>query len=108
MYLLRRIARTQPGKAWEVAAYLSKICEAYEGNGRPKATISVGGPGLAGSVDVAYAEWTQDSIAPNWRQKIPEAVRTNNAKMQALLTSYELEIYEVVNHEKLQDRNIVV
>ena len=108
MYLLRRIARTQPGKAWEVAAYLTKICAAYEEGGRNKANIYVGAPGLAGSPDTAYAEWTQDSIAPNWRQKIPAAVMENNRPMQALLTSYELEIYELVNDEKLQDRNISV
>ena len=66
------------------------------------------GPAWRAASTWPYAEWTQDSIAPNWRQRIPEAVRTNNAKMQELLTSYELEIYEVVNDEKLQDRNIVV
>ncbi|GIS81830.1 MAG: hypothetical protein CM1200mP15_04620 [Dehalococcoidia bacterium] len=34
MYMIRRVARTQPGKAWEVAGYLTKICEAYESNGK--------------------------------------------------------------------------
>ena len=42
MYLLRRVCRTKPGKARDVAASLDKICAAYEKNGRAKATIYVG------------------------------------------------------------------
>ena len=108
MYLLRRIARTQPGKAWAVAGYLTKICAAYEQAGRSKSNVYVGSAGLTGSPDTAYAEWTQDTIAPNWRSQIPPAVMENNAPMQQLLTSYELEIYELVTDEKLKDRNINV
>jgi hypothetical protein len=30
MYLLRRIAKAQQGKVWEVAGLMSKVCAAYE------------------------------------------------------------------------------
>ena len=37
MYVIRRIAKAQPGKVWQVANLLTKICDAYEEQGRPKA-----------------------------------------------------------------------
>ena len=38
-YMIRRIARTHPSNVWQVAGLLSKICKAYEDNGRDKAQI---------------------------------------------------------------------
>lgn len=102
MYLVRRVVRTQPGKAWEVAAHLVKICEAYEKKGRNKAQIYVGG--VPSDPNVAYAEWTQERIEPNRRSEVPESVYTDDAKMRPLLTSYDLEFYELVTPEKLSDR----
>ncbi|KAA1277746.1 MAG: hypothetical protein EGP14_06410 [SAR202 cluster bacterium] len=67
--MIRRVARTQPGKAWEVAGYLTKICEAYESNGRNKAQIYIGGQGLPGTPNTVIAEWIQDTIEPNWPTK---------------------------------------
>ena len=40
MYLLRRITKTQQGKAWDVANLMSKICAAYEENGVTKLRCS--------------------------------------------------------------------
>ena len=48
MYLLRRIAKAQQGKAWEVASLLSKVCGSYEENGRNKAQVFVS-QGLPGT-----------------------------------------------------------
>ena len=107
MYVLRRIARTQPGKAWQVASYLTKICEAYEANGRSKAQVHIGGVGLPGTPQTVYAEWTQETIEPNVLSKVPESVFTDNAKMQELLTGYEIEFLELVTPEKLRDRKLV-
>jgi len=106
MYVLRRVARTQPGKAWEVAGYLSKICEAYETTGRNKAQIYIGGQGLPGTPNTVVAEWTQDSIEPNWPDNIPESVRSDNAKMQSMLTEYPIELFELVTPEKLKQRGV--
>ena len=108
MYLLRRIARCQPGKAWEVAGYLSKICAAYEEGGRNKAQIYIGGQGLPGTPNVVYAEWTQDAIEPNWPSKIPASVPVDNRAMQASLTEYAIEIFEMVTPEKLVERGVNV
>ena len=106
MYLVRRTAKAQPGKAWEVANLLTKICAAYEENGRNKAQVFVT-QGLPGAPNVAYAEWTQEVIAPNWPSKVPEAVRVNNAQMNPMLTEpWSIEFYEMVTPEKLQERGL--
>ena len=52
MYIIRRVAKTQPGKAWEVAGYLTKITQAYEEAGRNAAQVYVGGQGLPGVPNV--------------------------------------------------------
>ena len=106
MYVIRRVAKTQPGKAWEVAGYLSKITQAYEEAGRNKAQIYIRDRGLPGSGDVVYAEWTQERIEPTDLQMVPEAVRTNQDKMEPMLTEYSIEFYELVTPEKLQARGL--
>ena len=106
MYLIRRIAKTHPGKAWEVAGYLSKITQAYEDAGRNKATIYVVGQGLPGTPNVVYVEWTQERLDPIDVQKVPEAVFTNHDKMEPLLTEYSIEFYELVTAEKLKARGV--
>ena len=105
MYVIRRIAKAQPGKVWQVASLLTKICAAYEEQGRPKAHVYVS-QGLPGTPNVAYAEWNQATIEPNWLSRVPEVVRTLNAEMQAQLDSYEIEFYELVTPEKLVERGV--
>ena len=105
MYLIRRIARTQAGKAWQVASYLTKICRAYEENGRNKAQIYVG-QGLPGDPNVAYAQWTQERIEPNWRLNIPESVLTDNTKMMEMVKEYTIEFYELATPEKFKERGV--
>ena len=104
MYLIRRVAKCQTGKAWEVAGHLSKIVQAYEGGGRDKARVYIGGQGLPGTPQAVYAEWTQETIEPTVMSTVPQAVRDNNGPMQALLTEYTIEFYELVTPEKLQQR----
>ena len=105
MYLIRRVAKTQPGKAWQGAGYLAKICAAYEEGGRDKARIYVGN-GLPGDQNVAYAEWTQERIEHNPPGNVPKAVFSLHREMQALLTSYDIEFYEVATAEKLAERGL--
>jgi hypothetical protein len=104
MYVIRRIAKTQPGKAWEVAGYLTKITQAYEEAGRNTAQVYIQGQGVPGEPNIVYAEWTQERIEPVDLRTVPEAVRTYNAKMQELLTEYTIEFYEMVTPEKLEVR----
>jgi len=106
MYVVRRVARTQPGKAWEVASYLVKITQAYEEAGRSQAQVYIGGQGLPGTPNVVYAQWLQERIEPTDMRTVPESVWTHNAKMQPLLTEYSIEFYELVTPEKLESRGL--
>ncbi len=105
MYLVRRVCKTKPQSEWQVAAVLGRICKAYEDNGRDKAIISVGGRGLPGESQV-IAEWTQDTIEPNWASNVPASVRDDNAELQSLITEYLIEFYEVATVEKLAERGL--
>lgn len=107
MYLIRRVAKTQPGKAWEVAGYMAKITAAYENAGRNKCQIYVSGHGLPGP-SVVYAEWTQEKLDRINPAAVPQRdiAAENNAKMQALLTEYSIEFYDLVTPEKLQARGL--
>ena len=62
--------------------------------------------GLPGTPNVAYAEWTQETIEPNRLANVPPVVRTLNAEMQAMLESYEIEFFELVTQEKLVERGV--
>ena len=106
MYIVRRVAKTLPGKAWEVAGLLNKIVEAYEEAGRTKARIYISGQRTPGHPPTVYAEWTQERIEPTDMSKVPASVRENNAKMQELLTEYSIEFYELVTSEKLRSRGL--
>ncbi len=105
MYVIRRVARTQPGKEWVVAGLLTKICNAYEADGRDKAQVYMW-RGLPGDQNVVYAEWTQERIEHNRLSSVQKSVLTDNAEMQKLLTSYDLEFYELVTPEKLSERGL--
>ena len=106
MYLIRRVAKAQPGKGWEVAGLLTKVCRAYEEAGRNKAQIFIGGSGLPGTPDVVYAEWIQETIEPTDPRTVPEGVRTHGAQMQPLLVEFPIEFYELVTPEKLEARGL--
>jgi hypothetical protein len=106
MYLLRRVYKTQPGKAWEVAANLTKVLEAYESAGRNKAQVYISGVGLPGTPDVVYAEWTQDKLEPTDATKVPEDVKTYSRKFLPMVDEHTIELYELVTPEKLQARGL--
>ena len=106
MYIIRRVARTLPGKAWEVANYLTKITSAYEEAGRNPAQVYIGGQGVPGTSNVVYAEWMQESIEPTNMETVPDIVRTLNGEMQQLLSEYPIEFYELVTPEKLRSRGL--
>ena len=106
MYVIRRVAKTLPGKAWEVAGYLVKITQAYEEAGRSQAQVYINSGGLPGTANVVYAQWLQERIEPTDMRTVPEAVGTNHAKMQPLLTEYSIEFYEMVTPEALESRGL--
>ena len=51
MYLIRRIAKAEQGKAWDVANLMSQLCAAYEEKGRNKAQVFVS-QGLPGTPNI--------------------------------------------------------
>ena len=55
---------------------------------------------------MAYAEWTQERIEPNFFENIPKAVFEVSGQMMPLVTSYEIEFYEVATAEKLTQRGL--
>ena len=81
-----------------------KICAAYETQGRAKATVYVGG--VPSDPDVAYVEWTQDAIKPLGMSNVPKSVFEDDASMRPHILTYDLEFYEVVTSEKLNERGI--
>ena len=104
MYVVRRVAKTKPGKEWAVATQLTKICDAYENeNGRNKAIVYISGRGLPGEPNTVYAEWTQPHIEPTPFSDVPESVWKNNAIMRDMITDYTIEFYEVATPERLKD-----
>ena len=105
MYVIKRTVRTQPGKAWEVAGYLTKICRAYEkAHGRNEAQVYIGGQGLPGEQNVVYAQWTQERIEAIPQGGVPEEVKVNHGKMASLMTEYTIEFYEMATQDKLEYR----
>lgn len=113
MYVIKRTVRTQPGKAWEVAGYLTKICRAYEKeHGRNEAQVYIGGQGLPGyepdelpgDQNVVYAQWTQERIEATPEGGVPEEVMVNHGKMATLMTEYTIEFYEMATQDKLEYR----
>lgn len=105
-YMIRRIAKTHPSNVWQVIGLLTKICRAYEENGRDKAQIYFRGWGLPpGDVAEVVAEWKQESIEHNIN--VPDSVGEDNRKMQELLTGYPLEFYTMVSDEDLRDRGLL-
>ena len=107
MYIIKRTVKTQPGNAWEVAGYLTKICRAYEKEtGRNEAQVYIGGQGLPGEQNVIYAQWTQERIEPIAQADVPEEVKVNHDKMATLMTEYTIEFYELVTQDKLEYRGL--
>tara|TARA_B100001146_G_scaffold48004_1_gene41466 strand:+ start:560 stop:877 length:318 start_codon:yes stop_codon:yes gene_type:complete len=104
MFLVRRVCRTERVNAWKVADLLSKICNAYEENGRDKATIYIGGAGTPAAEITVCAEWTQETIDANRMPNVPSAVRENAPKLMELIQSYDIEFFEIATKDKIEER----
>lgn len=95
MYLIRRVFKTQPGKAPEVAGHVVKMCQAYTQAGRNPATVYISGQGVPGTPNIVYADWTQERIEQTVMERVPEAVGTEYTKIESFVTDSYLEFYEV-------------
>ena len=106
MFLVRRICKTERTNVWKVAGLLKNICNAYEEKGRKHATVYIGGFGTPASEITVCAEWEQETIEANRTPNVPSKVLECNGIMQPLLSSYEIEFYEIATEEKLTERGV--
>ena len=104
MFLVRRVCRTERANAWKVADVLTKICNAYEENGRDKATIYIGGAVTPAAEITVCAEWTQETIDANRMPNVPSAVKENDTKLMELIQSYDIEFFEIATKDKIEER----
>ena len=95
MFLVRRVCRTERVNAWKVASILTKICNAYEENGRDKATIYIGGAGTPAAEITVCAEWTQETIDAN---RIVYSILAEELKTKIHALQIEIKYYHVDLH----------
>ena len=100
MYQLRRVYRTKPGEATNVARLVFAQAKMYKDAGhRGDFTVSYNGYTLPGEQNVVVLEWQQDSIMSPSRpgNNIPKEIMEAGAKYRPLLESQHIEFYEMVD-----------
>ena len=100
MYQLRRVYRTKPGEATNVARLVFVQAKMYKDAGhRGDFTVSYNGYTLPGEQNVVVLEWQQDSIMSPSRpgNNIPKEIMEAGAKYRPLLESQHIEFYEMVD-----------
>tara|TARA_B100000029_G_C17609460_1_gene968911 strand:+ start:1205 stop:1513 length:309 start_codon:yes stop_codon:yes gene_type:complete len=102
MYKLRRIYRTKPGEATNVAKLVFKQAKMYKDAGhRGDFTVSYNGYTLPGEQNIVVLEWQQDSIMSPSRpgNNIPKEIMEAGAKYRPFLESQHIEFYEMIDSE---------
>jgi len=100
MYQLRRVYRTKPGEAANVARLVFAQAKMYKDAGhRGDFTVSYNGYTLPGEQNIVLLEWQQDSIMSPSRpgNNIPKEIMEAGAKYRPLLESQHIEFYEIVD-----------
>ena len=102
MYKLRRVYRTKPGEATNVAKLVFKQAKMYKDAGhRGDLTVSYNGYTLPGEQNIVVLEWQQDSIMSPSRpgNNIPKEIMEAGAKYRPFLESQHIEFYEMIDSE---------
>ncbi|MBH59418.1 MAG: hypothetical protein MK359_05940 [SAR202 cluster bacterium] len=102
MYKLRRVYRTKPGEATNVAKLVFKQAKMYKDAGhRGDFTVSYNGYTLPGEQNIVVLEWQQDSIMSPSRpgNNIPKEIMEAGAKYRPFLESQHIEFYEMIDSE---------
>ena len=102
MYRLRRVYRTKPGEAANVANLVFQQAKMYKNAGhRGDFTVSYNGYTLPGEQNIVVLEWQQDSIMSPARagNNIPKEILEAGAKYRPFLESQHIEFYEMVDSE---------
>jgi hypothetical protein len=99
MYTIRRIYKTQPGKATEVAKLLHKQATIYRDAGqRSEFTVSYNGYTLPGEQNIVVLEWSDEAIKSPSRpgNDIPREALEVGAEVRKLIESQRIEFLELL------------
>ena len=108
MYRIRRVYRTKPGEAANVAKLVYAQAKMYrDGGHRSDFTVSYNGYTLPGETNVVILEWTDDKIMSPSRPEnvIPkrDEIMAAGMKYRPLLEGQHIEFYEMVEPGEMGD-----
>ena len=108
MYRIRRVYRTKPGEAANVAKLVYAQAKMYRDVGhRSDFTVSYNGYTLPGEPNVVILEWTDDKIMSPSRPEnvIPkrDEIMAAGMKYRPLLEGQHIEFYEMVEPGEMGD-----
>ena len=106
MYVIRRVYRTKPGQAKNVATLVYKQGKAYRDAGqRGEIRVSYNGATLPGEQDIVFLEWTDDSIQSPSREGhvLPEKALALGAEVRKLIEHQHIEFYELLTPSQVED-----
>lgn len=100
MYKIRRVYRTNPGEAANVARLVYRQAKIYQDAGhRGEFTVSYNGYTLPGEQNIVILEWQDDKIMSPGRpgNEIPKEALEAGAKYRPLIERQHIEFYEMVD-----------
>ncbi len=108
MYRIRRVYKTKPGEAANVAKLVYAQAKMYRDVGhRSDFTVSYNGYTLPGETNVVILEWTDDKIMSPSRPEnvIPkrDEIMAAGMKYRPLLEGQHIEFYEMVEPGEMGD-----
>ena len=108
MYRIRRVYRTKPGEAANVAKLVYAQAKMYRDVGhRSDFTVSYNGYTLPGETNVVILEWTDDKIMSPSRPEnvIPkrDEIMAAGMKYRPLLEGQHIEFYEMIEPGEMGD-----
>ncbi len=106
MYKIRRVYRTKPGEAGNVARLVYNQAKIYKDTGhRGEFTVSYNGYTLPGEQNIVILEWQDDKIMSPSRpgNDIPQEAREAGAKYRPLIEGQHIEFYEMIDPATVGD-----
>ena len=106
MYKLRRVYRTKPGEASNVAKLVYKRTKLLQDAGHSgEFTVSYNGYTLPGETNIVILEWqTEQIISPSRPgNNIPPEVFVVRGEYGPLIESQHIEFYEMVDPSSIED-----
>ena len=106
MYKIRRVYRTKPGEASNVAKLVYNHAKIYRDTGhRGEFTVSYNGYTLPGEQNIVILEWQDDKIMSPSRpgNDIPKEALEIGAKYRPLLEGQHIEFYEMIDPAVMGD-----